>query len=155
MRYAGIGSRETPTNVLQVMSDIAVLMAIDGHICCTGAAKGADQAFANGANRVQGAIELSLAQEDLIIAKIFAGRHLPDSNPVSVTKPVKFHRSSKKRLEKFFIEYKKRYTSSQAPSQFNVRVLCTQLKSNPKFSWCHNPSDAMLKTLVGFCINNF
>ena len=60
MRYAGIGSRETPTNVLQVMSDIAVLMAIDGHICCTGAAKGADQAFANGANRVRGAIELSL-----------------------------------------------------------------------------------------------
>ena len=99
--------------------------------------------------------ELMLAQEDLIIAKIFAGRHLPDSNPVAVTKPVKFHRSSKKRLEKFFIEYKKRFNCSQAPSQFNVRILCIQLKSNPKFSWCHDPSDAMLKTLVGFCINNF
>ncbi len=60
MKYAGIGSRETPANVLQVMSDIAVLMAIDGHICCTGAALGADQAFANGANRVHGAIELSI-----------------------------------------------------------------------------------------------
>ena len=60
MNYAGIGSRETPANVLQAMSDIAALMAIDGHICNTGAALGADQAFANGANRVRGAIELAL-----------------------------------------------------------------------------------------------
>lgn len=60
MNYAGIGSRETPKHVLDMMSDIATLLAIDGHICNTGAALGADQAFANGANRVRGAIELAL-----------------------------------------------------------------------------------------------
>ena len=99
--------------------------------------------------------ELMMAQEDLIIAKILAGRHISYSDPVAIAKPTKFYKSSKKRLEQFLIEYKKRYSSSQTPTQFNVRVLCTQLRSNPKFSWCHNPSNAMLKTLVGFCVNNF
>lgn len=60
MNYAGIGSRETPKHILDMMSDIATLLAIDGHICNTGAALGADQAFANGANKVRGAIELAL-----------------------------------------------------------------------------------------------
>ena len=60
MNYAGIGSRQTPPNIIRIMEDIGTLMAIDGHICNTGAALGADQAFANGANKVQGPIELSL-----------------------------------------------------------------------------------------------
>lgn len=58
MNYAGIGSRKTPPNIIKIMEDIGALMAIDGHICHTGAALGADQAFANGANMVNGQIEL-------------------------------------------------------------------------------------------------
>jgi hypothetical protein len=60
MNYAGIGSRQTPPDIIKIMEDIATLMAIDGHICNTGAARGADQAFANGANKVRGPIELFL-----------------------------------------------------------------------------------------------
>jgi len=60
MNYAGIGSRQTPPDIIKITEDIGTLMAIDGHICNTGAALGADQAFANGANKVRGPIELSL-----------------------------------------------------------------------------------------------
>jgi hypothetical protein len=60
MKYAGIGSRQTPPDIIKMMEDIGTLMAIDGHTCNTGAALGADQAFANGANKVRGPIELFL-----------------------------------------------------------------------------------------------
>ncbi len=60
MNYAGIGSRQTPTDIIRIMEDIGTLMAIDDHVCNTGAALGADQAFANGANKVRGPIKLSL-----------------------------------------------------------------------------------------------
>jgi hypothetical protein len=60
MNYAGIGSRETPKNILDMMFDIAVLMGVDGHTLHTGAALGADQAFGNGANKVLRRVELAL-----------------------------------------------------------------------------------------------
>ena len=60
MHYAGIGSRETPPEIIKVMEDIATLMAVDGHILHTGAALGADQAFGNGANRVMGPMVIAL-----------------------------------------------------------------------------------------------
>ena len=60
MKYAGIGARRTPDHILQLMYEIAVLLAIDGHTLSTGAAKGADQAFADGANELGGLIELFL-----------------------------------------------------------------------------------------------
>lgn len=58
--YAGIGSRETPADVLQLMYDLAIIYAINGYILKTGAALGADQAFANGANRGNGIIQLHI-----------------------------------------------------------------------------------------------
>ncbi len=47
--YAGIGARNTPPEILNIMTKTAMLLAEDGYICKTGAAKGADQAFGNGA----------------------------------------------------------------------------------------------------------
>ena len=58
--YAGIGSRETPTEILSMMHDCAMLLAHDGYICSTGACVGADQAFATGANAANGNIYLHL-----------------------------------------------------------------------------------------------
>ena len=60
IRYAGIGSRQTPDSILSVMSRVAKAMAHNGHILQTGAAKGADQAFTEGALRGQGKVELYL-----------------------------------------------------------------------------------------------
>ena len=59
-KYAGISSRETPHNVLAVMSKTAILLANDGYGLRTGACVGADQAFANGAASVMGFITLLL-----------------------------------------------------------------------------------------------
>jgi hypothetical protein len=58
--YAGIGSRETPQHIIIMMQQIAALLTIDGYTLSTGAAKGADQAFADGANKAHGHIHLHL-----------------------------------------------------------------------------------------------
>lgn len=58
--YAGVGSRETPDNILKIMTKCAILLAHDGYICSTGAAVGADQAFAEGSNLSKGTTHLHL-----------------------------------------------------------------------------------------------
>lgn len=48
--YAGIGSRETPADVLAIMSDLAKALAIAGWVLRSGGADGADSAFEQGAS---------------------------------------------------------------------------------------------------------
>lgn len=48
MKYAGIGSRETPENVLHAMETFASYMGSTGHLLRSGAANGADSAFEYG-----------------------------------------------------------------------------------------------------------
>ncbi len=47
--YAGVGSRETPDWILELMFQIAVKLGNDGWTCRTGGADGADLAFEQGA----------------------------------------------------------------------------------------------------------
>jgi len=58
--YAGIGSRRTPAPMLELMTRIAATLARRGWVLRTGAAAGADQAFAAGARDADGALELFL-----------------------------------------------------------------------------------------------
>lgn len=58
--WAGIGSRQTPSDILLVMKQIGLLLAVRGGMCNTGACVGADQAFAEGAARVDGIVKLAL-----------------------------------------------------------------------------------------------
>lgn len=48
MYYAGIGSRETPSNILSLMTNIAGWMESQGWVLRSGGAKGADTAFEMG-----------------------------------------------------------------------------------------------------------
>ena len=43
--YTGIGSRETPKDIMQLMSKLAYKLASEGYILRSGAAQGADTAF--------------------------------------------------------------------------------------------------------------
>jgi predicted Rossmann-fold nucleotide-binding protein len=47
--YAGIGSRETPQNILARMEQLGRRLAEQGLVLRTGNCRGADQAFAHGA----------------------------------------------------------------------------------------------------------
>lgn len=47
--YTGVGSRDTPENITDIMSDIAVYLSKFGHILRSGRAEGADWAFQRGA----------------------------------------------------------------------------------------------------------
>jgi hypothetical protein len=51
--YAGIGSRETPTNILQAMTYIATVLSSVGYILRSGGASGADSAFEAGAGNAK------------------------------------------------------------------------------------------------------
>ncbi len=49
--YTGIGSRQTPADVLALMTRIAQTLDAEGYILRSGGAVGADTAFAQGATR--------------------------------------------------------------------------------------------------------
>jgi hypothetical protein len=51
LAYAGIGSRRTPSDVLELMTRVAVHMRMRGFVLRTGHAEGADQAFELGADK--------------------------------------------------------------------------------------------------------
>lgn len=59
-RYAGIGSRETPPEVLEVMQVCAAKLALAGWELHSGGADGADSAFELGANESRGAKQIHL-----------------------------------------------------------------------------------------------
>jgi len=52
--YTGIGSRETPANVLEQMEEIAYLLAKRGYVLHSGGAGGADTAFEKGCDQANG-----------------------------------------------------------------------------------------------------
>lgn len=71
--YTGVGSRETPLNILKIMTLLASYLAKKGFVLRSGGAIGADSAFERGCNLVGGKKEIFYAadatQEALIIAK--------------------------------------------------------------------------------------
>jgi hypothetical protein len=60
MKYAGIGSRTTPTDILSKMMDIGELLAREKWVLRSGGADGADSAFEIGCNRGNGHKEIFL-----------------------------------------------------------------------------------------------
>lgn len=58
--YAGIGSRQTPPDILDIMAGLAVRLARQGYILRSGAADGADAAFELGCSEAGGKKEIYL-----------------------------------------------------------------------------------------------
>jgi len=58
--YAGIGSRQTPGTILNVMKDVAFYLSLDNYVLRSGAASGADTAFEEGCDRIFGEKEIYL-----------------------------------------------------------------------------------------------
>ena len=63
-KYAGLGSRKTPNDILIVMEKTAEVLAESNHLLRTGACKGADQAFVKGAINANGNFKLYLPWEN-------------------------------------------------------------------------------------------
>lgn len=59
-KYAGIGSRKTPSNILTTMSNVAIVLARRGWLLRSGAADGADSAFESGCDLASGDKEIWL-----------------------------------------------------------------------------------------------
>lgn len=60
MHYAGIGSRNTPQDILDLMSRVAERLSLRGYTLRSGAADGADKAFESGCSKVGGSKEIYL-----------------------------------------------------------------------------------------------
>jgi hypothetical protein len=58
--YAGIGSRESPAEILTLMIEIGKFLAQKGYILRSGGAAGADKAFEQGCDQAQGEKEIYL-----------------------------------------------------------------------------------------------
>ena len=58
--YAGIGSRETPSEILKLFENIGRFLARKGFILRSGGAKGADTSFEKGVDKVNGKKEIYL-----------------------------------------------------------------------------------------------
>lgn len=69
--YTGVGSRETPTVVLQLMQDIAAELDRRGYTLRSGGAKGADKAFESGARTKEIYYANHCTVESMDIAKHF------------------------------------------------------------------------------------
>jgi hypothetical protein len=76
--YAGIGSRETPRGVLELMESLAGRLARRGWVLRTGASPGADQGFLRGARAAGGPVELYLPWPD------FEAASRRDADPLEV-----------------------------------------------------------------------
>ena len=60
MYYTGIGSRETPEEVLSLFTIVGEFLAKKGYMLRSGGAKGADKAFEVGCDKVKGKKEIYL-----------------------------------------------------------------------------------------------
>ncbi len=60
MKYTGIGSRNTPDEILALMKDLAQSLAVDGYTLRSGGADGADTAFEVGCDWMDGKKEIYL-----------------------------------------------------------------------------------------------
>ena len=58
--YAGIGSRETPEDVLNLFKMIGAYLAVEDYTLRSGGAEGADKAFEFGCNNAEGLKEIYL-----------------------------------------------------------------------------------------------
>ena len=62
--YAGIGSRDTPEHILNIMHHIGAYLATQGWVLRSGAAKRADTSFEEGAIHGEGETEIYLPWKD-------------------------------------------------------------------------------------------
>lgn len=113
--YAGIGSRQTPANILEIMYLSAKDLARKSYICNTGACKGADQAFANGAIEAKGQVQLFVPwpsyEKNWWTNKSNTTIHVLQANDVEAFNSVKqFHPASQ--------------NLSQAVSKLHARNFC-------------------------------
>lgn len=62
--YAGIGSRETPSDVMVILEELGYLLGRAGFTLRSGGADGADTAFEQGARRAQAPMDIYLPWKD-------------------------------------------------------------------------------------------
>lgn len=77
IRYAGIGSRETPPHICQLMSVIGYRLAEQNWLLRSGHAKGADRAFEHGCDTFKGEKEIFFKDDATIEALELASKFHP------------------------------------------------------------------------------
>ena len=110
--YAGVGSRETPEHILNIMHHIGAYLATQGWVLRSGAANGADASFEEGALHVEGETEIYLPWRGF-------------NNHTSELHPGKYPFSSKEKQfsAKFHPAWDKCSPSARLLHQRNTRIM--------------------------------
>lgn len=139
--YAGIGSRETPENVLELMSDIAEKLFFHNQLTLrSGGADGADKAFETGAARYSGHANL-VRMEIYIPWEGFSDLHL-DQEIICITDP-KIIKESEEIAAKFHGGWNNlKQGARKLMARNTFQVLGGDLKTYSKFVLCYTQDGA-------------
>lgn len=86
--YAGIGSRQTPPEILKGMEMIGYILSEEGYTLRSGGAIGADTAFEDGCDQAEGQKEIFRAKDCEDWAIDTAAKYMPpDRPPIGKMKP--------------------------------------------------------------------
>jgi len=129
--YAGIGSRKTPEEILQIMEQVGGHMAEKGMVLRSGGARGADQAFEKGCDSVNGKKEIFLPWPGFPTRKLF---NLSESEKVENKE---FFAKALAMAEKFHPAWEKLKTPGRLLHARNcMQVLGEDLNSPASFIVC-------------------
>ena len=81
--YTGVGSRQTPKDILFIMNNIATQLALKDFTLRSGGADGADKAFEFGCDRIDSKKEIYLAMHCTVRAQEIASKFHPAWNRCS------------------------------------------------------------------------
>lgn len=114
--YAGIGARKTPESILSIMREISKYLVKKNWTLNTGAAPGADQAFAEAALIVRGKVNLFLpwaTYEKKWISKLRGNINItvfdPERDSAAVESVYKFHPMAKSLKRSVFALHARNY----------------------------------------------
>ena len=110
--YAGVGSRETPEHILNIIHHIGAYLATQGWILRSGAAKRADASFEEGALHVEGETEIYLPWKSY-------NHHGSDLHPAAYP----FSEKEKQFSAKFHPAWKKCSPTVRLLHQRNTRIM--------------------------------
>lgn len=129
MYYAGIGSRTTPAEILDLMKKFAQRAAHQGWILRSGAAPGADTAFERGADAARGKKEIYLPYDD------YCGRSIREEG-VFVPKLLENYQQAVELAEKYHPDFAALDEYKEHIIRDGYQVLGQDLKTPVKLIIC-------------------
>jgi len=129
--YAGVGSHNTPSNILKVMEELGFLLARENYILRSGGSPGADTAFEAGAKKAEAEFEIYLPWSEF--------QERSGANYIDVTKLANFNKAADIAKEHHPEFEKLTENAKKLIIRDTYQVLGKDLETPSKFVVCWTP----------------